>query len=152
MISGYPDPTTNAASASAGVADSQPSLATAAPAGYLAVAALDFVPWRELADRHAWLLEQIKAAGTGQDVRLPGIRAAALALVAVLAELDLRARGYKAAADHQYWCACGFACTGLAAFDDHLDPYPPGSPGSDTHHEVTEEFAAQQATRATESR
>lgn len=118
------------------MASSNPALVTVAPAGYLQVAELDFVPWQELADRHTWLLDAIGSAGPGPDVRLPGVRAAALALVAVLAELDIRARAYQAAADHQYQCTCGFGCLGLAGFDRHLDQYPPGDPGSDQHQEA----------------
>jgi hypothetical protein len=122
------------------------------PEGYLDVAGLDYLSWRELADRHVWLLDAIRAAGPGSDVRMPGVRAAALALVAVLAELDLRARVYEATADHRYWCSCGFTCTGLAAFDKHMDPHlpgRPGRPGSDIHDEITEAaHAERQAVRA----
>jgi hypothetical protein len=132
-------------SVSSATAGTDQELATLVPAGYLDVAGLDFVPWQELADRHAWLLDAIKSARPGPDVRLPGIRAAALALVAVLAELDLRARGYEAAADHRYWCSCGFVCQGLAAFDAHMDYYPPGEPGTGEHAEVSEESLEQEA-------
>ncbi len=117
-------------------------LPAAAPAGYLDVAALDFVTWQELAARRAWLLDAIGSAGPGPDVQLPGIRAAALALVAVLDELGLRARTYQAAADQQYWCSCGFTCRGLAGLDLHIDQYPLDG----QHLEVSQAFL----TRGTE--
>ncbi len=105
-----------------------------APAGYLDVAALDEVTYRELADRRAWLLGVIGSAGPGADN--PGARTAAIVLPAVLTELDARGRTYAACRDHEYSCACGFTCTGLAAFDEHLDRFPPEEPGSHEHQEL----------------
>jgi hypothetical protein len=116
------------------------------PAGYLEVAGLEFVPFRELADRREWLLDTIGSAGAGANH--PGVRTAALVLPAVLTELDTRGRLYMASADRRYWCSCGFGCTGLADFDRHLDQYPPEHPGSDAHVEVTEDSAAGQAVQA----
>jgi hypothetical protein len=114
---------------------------TTAPVGYLDVAGLDHVTYRELTDRRAWLLRVIGLAGAGTNNA--GARTAAVVLPVVINELDTRARTYKAAADHPYWCECGFSCTGLAAFDNHMDLFPPHS---DAHKEVTEElFAAQQS-------
>ena len=104
------------------------------PAGYLDVADLDHVTYRELTDRRTWLLNAIAAAPPGANHH--GVRTAALVLAAVLTELDTRARAYAAAADHPYSCACGFTCTGLATFDDHLDNYPPESPDSAAHPEL----------------
>lgn len=138
MTSGSPDPATavNGAPASPATSADEPDLVMVPPTGYLDVAALDFVPWQELADRRIWLLNAIESAGPGPDVRLPGGRAAALALVAVLAELDTRARAHEAGAGHHYWCTCGFTCVGLAAFDNHMDPFPSGGHGSDEHEEI----------------
>jgi hypothetical protein len=107
---------------------------TTAPAGYLDVAGLDEVTYRELADRRAWLLDVIAAAGPGTNNA--GARIAAAVLLTVLNELDTRARTYKSAADHPYSCACGFRCIGLAAFDDHIDNYPPEAPDSHEHQEL----------------
>jgi hypothetical protein len=121
------------------MAADEPGLVTMAPPGYLDVARLDEVPWHELSERHTWLLDAIRSAGPGPDVRLPGIRAASLALVAILAELDDRARVYEAAVNHRYECSCGFTCQGLAAFDLHMDQYPPGTPDSNNHNEVPKE-------------
>jgi hypothetical protein len=104
------------------------------PEGYLDVAGLDDVTYRELADRRAWLLDVIASAGPGADHH--GVRTAATVLPAVLTELDTRARTYAKAADHPYSCTCGYTCTGLAAFDAHMDAYPPESPGSQAHREV----------------
>ncbi len=101
-----------------------------APAGYLDVAGLDHVSYRELTDRRAWLLDAITSAAPGAGHH--GARTAALVLPAILTELDTRARTYAAAADHPYSCTCGFTCTGLAAFDN----YPPESPDSDAHQEL----------------
>jgi hypothetical protein len=120
---------------------------TTAPAGYLEVADLDHVTYSELADRRAWLLEAISSVGRGASHH--GVRTAAIVLPAVLTELDQRARAYVAAADHLYWCTCGYTCTGLAAFDSHMDHYPPESPDSLAHREVTEEaYATEQVARA----
>ena len=105
-----------------------------APAGYLDVADLDHVTYRELADRRAWLLDAISAAGPGADHH--GIRTAAIVLPTVLSELDLRSRTYKAAAGHPYRCTCGYTCTGLAAFDSHMDNFPPEAPDSHAHQEL----------------
>jgi hypothetical protein len=105
-----------------------------APAGYLDITDLDHVTYRELANRRVWLLDAIGSAGPGADHH--GVRTAAIVLPAVLTELDMRSRTYKAAADHPYRCSCGFSCTGLAAFDDHLDTYPPESPDSHAHQEL----------------
>ncbi len=105
-----------------------------APAGYLDVADLDHVTYRELAARRAWLLTVITAAAPGADN--PAVRTAATVLPAVLTELDTRARTYRIAADREYSCTCGHTCTGLAAFDDHLDNYPPESPHSQAHQEL----------------
>jgi hypothetical protein len=113
------------------VATAEPATA---PAGYLDVADLDEVTFRELTDRRAWLLDVIGAAGPGANNA--GARTAAVVLPTVLAELDMRARTYKAAADHSYSCACGFTCTGLAAFDEHMDNYPPEAPESHAHQEL----------------
>ena len=87
----------------------------------LAVADLEEVSWRELAARRTWLLAAIAAAEPGADP--PGVRAAAPALVAVLSELDTRARNYNADQDSTRFCSCGFQCRGLAAIDDHLDEF-----------------------------
>ena len=107
---------------------------TTVPAGYLDIAGLDEVTYRELADRRAWLLDAIASAGPGANHH--GVRTAALVLPAVINELDTRARTYSKAAEKPYWCTCGYACTGLAAFDAHLDAYPPESPGNQAHREV----------------
>jgi hypothetical protein len=107
---------------------------TTAPEGYLDVAGLDEVTFRELADRRAWLLDVITAAGPGTNNA--GARTAAVVLPTVLNELDIRARAYRAAAGHSYSCSCGFQCIGLAAFDDHLDSYPPESPDGHAHQEL----------------
>ena len=96
---------------------------TTAPAGYLDVADLDHVTYRELADRRSSLLKVISLAGPGANNA--GARTAAVVLPVVINELDTRARTHKAAADHPYWCECGFQCTGLAAFDNHMDRFPP---------------------------
>jgi GntR family transcriptional regulator len=104
------------------------------PPGYLAVTGLDEVSWRELAARRAWLLAWLAAAEPGSDHR--GNRAAALALAAVLPELDARASSYAADPDSPRWCTCGFHCRGLAALDDHLDQFP----DDDAHLEVTGAF------------
>ncbi len=117
-------------------------------AGYLEVAGLDAVSYRELTDRHAWLVDTIAAAGPGTGH--PSVLPAALALVAVLTELDTRAGGYRRNADVPYWCSCGYQCTGLAAFDLHLDQYPAEGPGSGAHEEVTGAFAAGHAAGGTE--
>jgi hypothetical protein len=113
-----------------------------APAGYLDVADLDHVTYRELAERRAWLLKVISLAGPGANNA--GARTAAVVLPTVLNELDTRARTYKAAADHSYSCSCGFHCTGLTAFDQHMDSYPPGHPDSDAHVEGGENPTAGQ--------
>jgi len=63
------------------------------PPGCLAVADLDAVSWRDLAARRTWLLAAIAAARPGTEPR--GVRAEALALAAVLAELDTRAKCYR---------------------------------------------------------
>jgi hypothetical protein len=107
---------------------------TTAPPGYLDVAGLDEVTFRELAERREWLLDVIGRAGPGANDA--GARTAAVVLPAILAELDTRARTYKAAAEHSYSCACGFTCTGLAAFDGHLDQYPPEAFDSHVHQEL----------------
>jgi hypothetical protein len=107
---------------------------TTAPEGYLDVVGLDEVTFRELADRRTWLLDVITAAGPGTNNA--GARTSAVVLSTVLNELDTRARTYKAAAGHSYSCTCGFQCVGLAAFDDHMDNYPPGSPDSQAHQEL----------------
>jgi hypothetical protein len=107
---------------------------TTAPPGYLEITDLDHVPYRKLADRRAWLLDAISSAGPGADHH--GVRTAAIVLPAVLAELDMRSRTYKAAADHPYQCTCGFSCIGLAAFDHHMDNYPPEAPDSHAHQEL----------------
>src|SRR5262245_43947154 len=104
------------------------------PAGYLEVAGLDHVPFRELAERRDWLLDAIGSASPGADH--PGARTAALVLPAVLTELDTRGRLYAASTDRRYWCSCGFGCTGLAGFDQHLDQFPPEHPDSEGHVEV----------------
>ena len=83
----------------------------APPPGYLAVADLEEESWPELAarhTRHTRLLGAIAAAGPGAN--LPGARAAALALAAVLTELDTRARRYAADPDSPRWCMCGYQC------------------------------------------
>jgi hypothetical protein len=103
------------------------------PAGYLAVAGLDEVSWRELAARRLWLLAAVGAAGPGADH--PGVRAGALALAAVIAELDARARNYAADPDSPRWCQCGYSCQGLAAIDNHLDQFP--DLDDDHHHEIS---------------
>jgi hypothetical protein len=105
-----------------------------APAGYLEVADLDHVSYRELAGRRAWLLEAIASAGPGANHH--GVRTAAVVLPVVLTELDQRARTYAAVAGHQYSCTCGFHCIGLAAFDEHMDTYPPEAPDSPAHQEL----------------
>ena len=107
---------------------------TTAPVGYLEVAGLDHVAYRELADRRAWLLRVIGLAGPGANN--PGARTAAVVLPVVINELDSRARTYKAAASHSYSCTCGFTCIGLGAFDDHMDCYPPESPDGPAHEEL----------------
>jgi hypothetical protein len=84
------------------------------------------VSFRELAGRRAWLLDAIGSAGPGANHH--GVRTAALVLPAVIAELDLRGRTYAKSSSLPFSCTCGFSCTGLAAFDDHLDQYPPGGP------------------------
>jgi hypothetical protein len=91
------------------------------PPGCLAVTDLEEVSWQELAARRTWLLAAIAVAGPGAEP--PGVRAAALALVAVLSELDTRARNYNADQDSTRFCSCGFQCRGLAAIDDHLDEF-----------------------------
>jgi hypothetical protein len=103
------------------------------PPGYLAVAGLEEVSWQELAARRVWLLAAIAAAGPGAD--LPGIRAAPLALAAVLTELDARTRNYNADRDSPRWCSCGFDCRGLAAINDHLDQFQ--DPSGPAHDELT---------------
>lgn len=107
---------------------------TTMPAGYLDIAGLDDVTYQELAERRAWLLESIASVGPGANHH--GVRTAALVLPAVINELDTRARTYAKAANRPYRCTCGFACTGLAAFDAHMDAYPPESPDSQAHREV----------------
>ncbi len=103
------------------------------PDGYFDVADLDQVTYQELADRRAWLLNTIGSAGPGANHQ--GARTAALVLPAVIAELDLRGRSYAKAASLSYSCSCGFSCTGLAAFDAHLDKYPPEGLDGDAHQE-----------------
>ena len=115
---------------------------TTAPAGYHEVTSLEDVSFKELTDRHAWLLNAIGAVRPDSDH--PGVRAAALALVAVLTELHSRATRYAASRDHPYRCACGFSAIGLAAFEEHFDRYPPEGPNSG-HIEVTEDYAAERA-------
>lgn len=100
-------------------------------AGYLEVTGMDEVTWRELTARRAWLLRALGSAEPGAEV--PGIRAAALALTAVITEQDTRVRTYAAYPDRPYSCTCGFRCSGLAAIDEHLDEF---APGSDAHDEV----------------
>ncbi len=80
----------------------------------------------------------------GRGANHHGVRTAAIVLPAVLTELDTRARTYAKAAGKPYWCTCGYACTGLAAFDAHMDAYPPESPGSQDHREVDPPDAAGQ--------
>jgi hypothetical protein len=118
---------------------------TAARDGYLDVAGLEEVSYRELTDRYTWLLTTIGSVRPETDH--PGIRAAALALVAVLTELHNRARAYAVHRDRWYWCSCGFGCQGLAAFEQHTDQYPPGAQDSENHDEVPEEFLEQEAER-----
>ena len=118
---------------------------TTAPAGYLEVADLEEVSFKELTHRRVWLLDAI--GSVPPDTDHPGIRAAALALVAVLTELHNRARRYAATRDHTYWCLCGFHSVGLAAFEVHFDQYPPEAPEG-AHIEVTEDYAAEQAANA----
>jgi hypothetical protein len=115
---------------------------TTIPAGYFDIAGLDDVTYRELTDRHAWLLDAIASAGPGANHH--GVRTAALVLPAVINELDTRARTYAKAAGHPYWCTCGYTCTGLAPFDAHMDAYPPESPDSQAHREVDAPDAAGQ--------
>jgi len=103
------------------------------PTGYLEVTGMDEVTWRELTGRRAWLLRAIGSAGPDTDV--PSMRAAALALTAVITEQDTRVRTYAAFSDSPYSCTCGFRCSGLAAIDEHLDEFPLDS---DAHNEVVE--------------
>lgn len=103
------------------------------PTGYLEVAGLDDVCYRELTDRYRWLVDAIKAAGPGAGH--PGILPAGLALVAVITELDTRASRYRRNADRPCWCSCGFYCIGLAEFEQHLDNYPPEGPDGHAHNE-----------------
>jgi hypothetical protein len=95
---------------------------------------VDHVTYRELTDRRAWLLDVVAAVGPGANN--VGARTAAVVLPTVLNELDTRAHAYKAAAGHAYSCTCGFSCIGLAAFDAHMDRYPPESPDSNAHQEM----------------
>ena len=125
-------------------------LTTSYPEGpalkYLAVADLEEVSWRELAARRTWLIAAIAAAEPGAEP--PGVRAAALALVAVLSELGTRARNYKADRDSPRFCSCGFQRRGLASIDDHLDQFQDLSdnahdeltrpPGNDADHTLRE--------------
>ena len=115
---------------------------TTTPVGYLDIAGLDEVTYRELADRRAWLLDAIASAGPGANHH--GVRTAALVLPAVLNELDTRARTYAKAAGHSYWCTCGYTCTGLAAFDSHLDDFPPESSDSRAHREIDPDLSDHQ--------
>jgi hypothetical protein len=75
-------------------------MATAEPAtlpiGYLDIAGLDDVTYRELAERRAWLLDAIASAGPGANHH--GVRTATLVLPAIINELDTRARTYSKAA------------------------------------------------------
>jgi hypothetical protein len=105
-------------------------LVTQVPAGYLAVAALDEVSGRELAARRAWLLGALGSAAPGE---VDGVLAVALALVAVAAEQDTRARIYRDHEDDMCRCACGFECWGLAGLDEHLDQFPLDE---DAHYEA----------------
>jgi len=104
------------------------------PPGYLMVTGMDEVSWQELTARRAWLLAAIAEAEPGSDH--PGLRGAALALAAVLPELDARARNYAADPDSPRWCKCGFHCRGLAAINGHLDQFP--DLDDDAHLEMTE--------------
>lgn len=104
------------------------------PAGCLEVAGLDEVAGRELAARRAWLLRAIASARPGPEV--PGTQAPALALAAVTAELGIRALLYATDPRSPRRCSCGYRCRGLAAIDDHLDQFPPGS---EEHYEEQED-------------
>jgi hypothetical protein len=112
------------------------------PVGYLDIAGLDDVTYRELTERHAWLVETIASVGPGANHH--GVRTAALVLPAVINELDTRARTYANAANQPYWCKCGFQCVGLAAFDAHMDNFPPESPDSRAHREIDAPDAIEQ--------
>lgn len=86
------------------------------PTGDHRVPDVDTMTWRELTERRTRLLDQ---AGSAE-------------LVAVLAELEIRARNYAASPDTLHECACGHLAYGLAAIDAHLDPYGLDDPD---HHE-----------------
>jgi hypothetical protein len=71
-----------------------------------------------------------------------GALAGALALAAVIAEQDTRARTYAEHPDRPYRCTCGFGCRGLAAINDHLDE---SRSEDEDHFEVTETSLARPA-------
>jgi hypothetical protein len=122
---------------------------TLVPAGHLEVSGLEDVSFRDLAERREWLLRAIGSTEPGADH--PGVRAATLVLVAVIAELDTRARRFTASRRRSYGCLCGFRCEGLASFEEHLDQFPPEGPDGETHYEIAEAFLAERAARTGES-
>jgi hypothetical protein len=101
----------------------------APPLDYLTVASLGELSTAELASRRASLLH---ALGVTPPGGADGALAAALALAAVIAEQDQRARAYAAHQAIRYRCTCGHVCLGLDAMDSHLDE----SPGDGSHDEA----------------
>lgn len=102
----------------------------APPPGYLVVASLGELTTAELAGRRAGLLHALGFTPAGGA---DGALAAALALAAVIAEQDQRARAYAAHESTPYRCTCGYQCLGLEALDSHLDE----SPGHASHDQAT---------------
>lgn len=89
------------------------------PLEYLAVTDMDEVTGRELAQRRTGLLTAIGSAAPGT----PGALQATLALAAVVAAQDARARLYAASPEAPRECACGFKTTSLAALDEHMEQF-----------------------------
>jgi hypothetical protein len=99
------------------------------PPEYLAVTDMEDITGRELANRRIRLLAAIGPAAPGT----PGALPAALALAAIIAQQDARAKGYYASPDVARRCACGFTCTKLAALDAHMEQFPVDDPA---HEEI----------------
>jgi hypothetical protein len=106
----------------------------APPLDYLTVASLGELTTAELASRRANLLYALCATPPGGA---DGALAAVLALAAVIAEQDQRARAYASHQGIRYRCTCGHQCLGLDAMDSHLDE----SPRDSSHDEAWREDA-----------